>query len=246
MDDHHHSGYTAINKNVHEKTPKQFYMDYKEAIELVGSDRITELENTLKEKVMQKREQGGSQLRKAFKIFDRQMNGYVDLHEFKLCMQRMNLETSDVETLALFGSINRSCSGRIDYYEFVNNFMEVPFGAKEQLSHMVDQLMGKGGERAEQSDFSDEQIQAIYNDLDVNGDNQVTIIEFGELLEELGKELTPEEVAHAFRLLDTDASDYIEFREFLAWWRREKDSLPNSRRISMEDGILDESPSRRK
>jgi len=232
----------VINVNVHQKSKRQNYMDYKEALEMVDDERIMSFQNILREKVMQKREQGGSQLRKAFKIFDRQMNGYVDLAEFQNCLRRMNLETTPVETLALFGTINRSCSGRIEYYEFVNNFMEVPFDANQKLGAMIDKLMGKfDGDSAEyHNDFTDEEIQAIYSKLDVNGDNQVTIMEFGELLETLGKDLSMEDIAEAFRLLDTDGSGFIEFEEFLSWWKREKDSLPNSPTNSRRDSQREE------
>jgi len=165
---------------VQEKPKRQNYLDYKEAMEHVSSERLRELQNLLRDKVHQKREQGGSQLRKAFKIFDRQMSGEVNLQAFRDCLRRMNIETTPVETLALFGSINRSCSGKITYYEFVNNFMEVPFDAKDALGELVDKILGvhsddydeEDGRSSVAGEFTDEQIQAVYNQIDERGDNK--------------------------------------------------------------------------
>lgn len=70
--------------------------------------------------------------------------------------------------------------------------------------------------------LNDKQIEGIKNhfrffDRDNNG--AIDVEEFAELLRVLSPESTQVQAQKGFSLIDTDGSGYIEFDEFLEWWK---------------------------
>ncbi|WP_223668895.1 EF-hand domain-containing protein [Kangiella shandongensis] len=70
--------------------------------------------------------------------------------------------------------------------------------------------------------LTDKQLEEIQNhfkffDRDNNG--RIDLEEFAELLAVLSPDSNPEQAKEGFSLIDTNGSGYIEFDEFLSWWK---------------------------
>ena len=60
-----------------------------------------------------------AEMREAFKIFDRDGNGYIDLRELKTVITRMGEPLSDEEATEIFKAADLNGDGKLDYDEFV-------------------------------------------------------------------------------------------------------------------------------
>lgn len=63
-----------------------------------------------------------------------------------------------------------------------------------------------------------EEIQEIFAHFDRDGNGTIDASELGALLEALGAEMSPEELAVGLEAIDGDGNGTVEFDEFLAWW----------------------------
>merc|ERR1719288_121986 len=61
-----------------------------------------------------------AEMREAFKIFDRDGNGYIDLKELKTVITRMGEPLSDKEAEEIFKVADLNGDGKLDYDEFVH------------------------------------------------------------------------------------------------------------------------------
>jgi Ca2+-binding EF-hand superfamily protein len=63
-----------------------------------------------------------------------------------------------------------------------------------------------------------EELQSSFNACDPNGDGFIDCDEFHQLLIQLDGDVSREECALDFQLVDVDEDGYISFSEFAAWW----------------------------
>ena len=63
-------------------------------------------------------------MREAFKIFDRDGNGYIDIMELKSVVTRMGAPITDKEAEELFRDADLNSDGKLDYDEFVKMMMD--------------------------------------------------------------------------------------------------------------------------
>ena len=63
-------------------------------------------------------------MREAFKIFDRDGNGYIDIMELKSVVTRMGAPITDKEADELFRDADLNNDGKLDYDEFVKMIMD--------------------------------------------------------------------------------------------------------------------------
>jgi len=110
-----------------QKTLKQRKADYAEAKDLVGGEKINEMEQMMRDKLQQRTKTGPFQLRKTFKYFDRDGSGGIDFSEFNRAMELMGFQFTEIQQLALFARYDESCTGEVDYAEFVEKVMESDF-----------------------------------------------------------------------------------------------------------------------
>ena len=65
-----------------------------------------------------------AEMREAFKIFDRDGNGYIDLRELKTVITRMGEPLSDREAEEIFRVADLNGDGKLDYDEFVSMILQ--------------------------------------------------------------------------------------------------------------------------
>ena len=66
--------------------------------------------------------------------------------------------------------------------------------------------------------MDDTALRARYQSYDQNGDGQLELLEFGQLLDALGAGYESAQVRSAFESLDADHNGSIDFAEFARWW----------------------------
>eukprot|EP01024_Parvocaulis_polyphysoides_P065042 TRINITY_DN7577_c1_g1_i1.p1 TRINITY_DN7577_c1_g1~~TRINITY_DN7577_c1_g1_i1.p1 ORF type:complete len:458 (+),score=106.59 TRINITY_DN7577_c1_g1_i1:238-1611(+) len=80
------------------------------------------------------------------------------------------------------------------------------------------------GFKSEDYNVTDEQageIAVVFAKYDVNEDYKLELTELKNLISDLGKELTEDELAAAIEILDKRKSGFVEFDEFVNWWVNE-------------------------
>ncbi|GMH95236.1 hypothetical protein TrVE_jg11027 [Triparma verrucosa] len=234
----------AINNAGVHKTPAQLALDYKEAAEIVGLEKISQMEQMMRDKLQQRTKTGPFQLRKTFKYFDRDGSGGIDFDEFQRAMELMGFQFTEMQQLSLFARYDSSCTGEVDYTEFVNKLMESDFkgvanGALGGRLHnmmkrtfsTVDETKVDDNEiehhsEDEDSDIDDEErerfrrmeVQKIFKMIDKNNSNTLDRDEMKLLMMALGRNFTEAEFDQGFSEIDTNTSGLIDFDEFYDWY----------------------------
>ena len=222
------------------KSPTERMEDYAEAIEVVGVNKIHEMEQMMRDKLQQRTKTGPFQLRKTFKYFDRDASGGIDVSEFQLAMELMGFQFTEVQQLALFARYDESGAGEIDYNHFVEKLMESDFKilkqsstSKKDLDNMISCTFARSGPlrantgEEEDSDSDEEEInrfrrrevKKMFDIVDVDASGYIDKTEMSGLLRNLGKEYSREQVNEGFFAIDTDCSGHIEFHEFYSWFK---------------------------
>lgn len=225
----------AISECPQKKSMKQRMQDYEEANDVVGPNKIEEMEQMMRDKLQQRTKTGPFQLRKTFKYFDRDGSGGIDFSEFQRAMELMGFAFTDLQQLALFARYDESCSGEVDYSEFVEKVMESDFkgvssGSKKALSALVSStfLHQQGGPALEGEDDSDldedeldefrrAEVRKLFEMVDKDRSGLIDKAEMSYLLDSLG--ISVEELDEGFAKLDSDSSGTIDFEEFYAWYK---------------------------
>lgn len=223
-----------------EKTRKETKAEYAEAYSIVGIDKIHEMEQMMRDKLQQRTKTGPFQLRKTFKYFDRDGSGGIDFFEFQRAMELMGFQFNDVQLLALFARYDDSCTGEVDYNEFVEKVMESDFkkivpSQKQSLNMLVTSAFGAGCEEGttgqilgedEDSDMDEEELEEfrraevkkLFYLIDRDDSQSIDRNEVEILVKALGRsDIKLKEIGDGFDRLDLDKSGRIDYDEFYDW-----------------------------
>lgn len=236
-------GDTSDNGEPPGKTLKQRKEDYAEAHAMVGFHKIHEMEQMMRDKLQQRTKTGPFQLRRTFKYFDRDGSGGIDFSEFQLAMELMGFQFTEIQQLALFARYDESCTGEVDYNDFIEKVMESDFKViKADMKKNVDKMLTSAFSRPsselcvesksndddcnhsdsdleEMENFRRREVKKMFDYIDKDGSGYIDIVELGKLLKNLGKKYTREEVNERFYRVDSDRSGHIEFGEFFDWFK---------------------------
>lgn len=240
-----HPGETTDNDEpMKSKTLKQRKEDYAEAHAMVGFHKIHEMEQMMRDKLQQRTKTGPFQLRKTFKYFDRDGSGGIDFSEFQLAMELMGFQFTEIQQLALFARYDESCTGEVDYNDFIEKVMESDFKVvKADMKQNVDKMLTSAFSRPsseqlvdcngnddedddsdsdleERESFKRKEVKKMFDYIDKDGSGYIDIAELGKLLKNLGKKYTREEINERFYRVDSDRSGHIEFDEFFEWFKK--------------------------
>lgn len=98
-----HSVLTDAHLRNTTKSPKTRHTDYISALEIVGEQSIIDLEHQIRDRLIECTHQDPRLLHKAFKHFDRDHSGGIDIREFDGALKSIGLEFEEIEVYALFG-----------------------------------------------------------------------------------------------------------------------------------------------
>lgn len=132
---------------------------------------------------------------------------------------------------------DESCSGEVDYSEFVEKLMENDFkgvsGTSQKAlrtlvsSTFLNQDTGNCLEGDDDSDVDEEELETfrrtevkrLFDIVDNDKSSFVDKDEMVDLLHGLGKTLSLDQIDEGFAKLDTDSSGKIDFEEFYTWYK---------------------------
>jgi Ca2+-binding EF-hand superfamily protein len=224
------------------KSPAELSRQYKEATELVGAEKINHMEQMMRDKLQQRTKTGPFQLRKTFKYFDRDGSGGIDFDEFQRAMELMGFQFNEMQQLALFARYDESCTGDVDYTEFVNKLMESDFKGVASSAHggrlfnMVQKTFSMKdldeGKRAEEHDsdvdsdldeeerdkFRKQEVKKIFMMLDDDNSGDLDKREVNLMMLALGRQITRAELDRGWETIDSNNSGTIDFEEFYEWY----------------------------
>jgi Ca2+-binding EF-hand superfamily protein len=224
------------------KSPAELSRQYKEATELVGEEKINHMEQMMRDKLQQRTKTGPFQLRKTFKYFDRDGSGGIDFDEFQRAMELMGFQFNEMQQLALFARYDESCTGDVDYTEFVNKLMESDFKGVASSAHggrlfnMVQKTFSMKdldeGKRAEEHDsdvdsdldeeerdkFRKQEVKKIFMMLDDDNSGDLDKREVNLMMLALGRQITRAELDRGWETIDSNNSGTIDFEEFYEWY----------------------------
>ena len=134
---------------------------------------------------------------------------------------------------------DESCSGEVNYNEFVEKLMESDFhggahtGHRANLTRMASSAFGmhSGDDEFaaadEDSDFDEEEretfrrteIKLLFDQIDFDHSGAIDKREMKILLAKLGLDPDEDSINEGFKKIDKDDSDKIEFDEFYDWYK---------------------------
>ena len=140
------------------------------------------------------------------------------------------------------GRYDESCTGEVDYNDFVEKVMESDFKAihescKKSLNEMVKSVLlskqmpqpdeceqdeydsDSNEEEQEREQLRRREIKKCFDVVDSDNSGFIDKKEFDSILKCLGKDLRKDAVDECFRKIDGDMSGHIEFNEFYNWFR---------------------------
>jgi hypothetical protein len=85
------------------KTPSGRARDYSEALNTIGIQRILDIDNMIKKRLVECTHDDVSIVKKAFKHWDRNVDGTIDIREFQSLLAALSLHFTELEVFALFG-----------------------------------------------------------------------------------------------------------------------------------------------
>jgi len=106
-----------------EKERKERVRQYTMARAVVGSKRINSLVKQLAQKVENKVSGGTGLRRRMFTMFDKNGTGEVDQMEFRGVCYDLGVKLTQTEAVALFGKCDVNGDGGMNFYEFLDAFM---------------------------------------------------------------------------------------------------------------------------
>lgn len=140
--------------------------------------------------------------RQAFKVFDKNRDGYIDEQELHQTMKELGVLLSMDDIKAMMKKAGCQITGRIYYEEFVKLMIEEVHTSQSQ---------GKSG------DISTELLQELkvaFSMVDKDGDGKITQRELMAVLSRLGFKSDDATVKKLISKYDTDGNGTLEFDEF--------------------------------
>ncbi|KAM3128217.1 hypothetical protein pb186bvf_019700 [Paramecium bursaria] len=137
------------------------------------------------------------EVKEAFDLFDTDRSGTIDQHEVKVILRALGFDVQKQEVLALMKEYDKEETGRIEYSDYVD-LMTRKYNERDPQDEIVrafklfdDDCSGKitlkklkkvAKELGE--NLSDQELQAMIDEFDKDGDGQINIDEFLSIMKQ--------------------------------------------------------------
>lgn len=157
---------------------------------------------TPKKNIDQQARQDEEEYRAAFNLFDKDGSGSISPEEFLEILKNLGQVISSEQAEEIIKELDSDGSGEIDFQEFIT-------------------YMKKLKSQEEEGEIEDEDIVIkAFQTFDENGDNQISIDEFKNILCHMGQDrFTEEECEEIFKEADLNKDNYLNYREFVSYWK---------------------------
>ena len=131
------------------------------------------------------------EIKEAFELFDTDKTGTIDYHELKVCMRALGFDVKKQEVLNLMREYDREGSGQIEYPDFLE-IMTIKINDRDPIEEISkafklfdEDNTGKISlrnlrriAREMQENLSDDELQAMIDEFDKDGDGEINEAEF--------------------------------------------------------------------
>ncbi|XP_038270122.1 calmodulin-like protein 3 [Dermochelys coriacea] len=192
------------------------------------------------------------EIREAFRVFDRDKNGYISAAELRHVMTNLGEKLTDEEVDEMIKEADSNSDGQVNYEEFVRMMTEktlqvngtgrvvkikpgcLQSGVYKDLSSMN---FGVAGQLVEEQIA---EFKEAFSFFDKDGDGAITTGELGTVMRSLGQNPTEAELQDMISELDTERSSTIDFPEFLSMMARKMRDMDSEEEIREAFQIFDE------
>ena len=136
-------------------------------------------------------EEQRQEIKEAFELFDTDKTGTIDYHELKVCMRALGFDVKKQEVLNLMREYDREGSGQIEYPDFLE-IMTTKISERDPIEEISKafKLFDEDGTgkislrnrrrvaREMQENLSDDELQAMIDEFDKDGDGEINEHEF--------------------------------------------------------------------
>lgn len=223
-------------------SPDEIKAMYTRATQRVGKEGVRMVERAMMSKLQQRTAGGQGGLRSAFKYFDRDASGTIDLNEFFKVLEFIGFTFGEDQVVALFGHYDRECQGELDYYAFIHRVLDGNaaggpgmggknrrYGAGGPLSYKIGANVGK---------LVRWDVKRVFDKYDFDKNGTIDPKEFTQLLNGLGLYYHEDRVNAIQQSIDTNRNGTIDFEEFYKWFTNESERTDLSKTQAINIGDL--------
>ena len=131
------------------------------------------------------------EIKEAFELFDTDKTGTIDYHELKVCMRALGFDVKKQEVLNLMREYDREGAGQIEYPDFLE-IMTTKISERDPIEEISKafKLFDEDNTgrislrnlrriaREMQENLSDDELQAMIDEFDKDGDGEINEAEF--------------------------------------------------------------------
>ena len=131
------------------------------------------------------------EIKEAFELFDTDKTGTIDYHELKVCMRALGFDVKKQEVLNLMREFDREGAGQIEYPDFLE-IMTTKISERDPIEEISKafKLFDEDNSgrislrnlrriaREMQENLSDDELQAMIDEFDKDGDGEISEAEF--------------------------------------------------------------------
>ncbi|XP_030387879.1 caltractin-like [Scaptodrosophila lebanonensis] len=157
------------------------------------------------------------ELREAFRIYDKDNNGYIGLSEIRTVMTALGEKMSDEEIDDLIREADLDQDGRISFDEFVNMMTSGESKLKHKGTPLLfsPQTQKKLKHKMEWTEDQVQEFRDAFSVFDRGGTGTITSTELGSVMRNLGQNPTEAELYDLIDEIDVDGNGEIDFMEFI-------------------------------
>ncbi|MFH4973361.1 hypothetical protein AB6A40_000070 [Gnathostoma spinigerum] len=127
----------------------------------------------------------------AFKMFDRDGNGTINIRELGVAMRTLGLNPTEEELLNMVNEYDVDGNGKIDFFEFCKMMKEMNKETDQEL------------------------VRLAFKVFDKDGNGFITAQEFKHFMTTMGEKFSEEEVDEIIKEVDKDGDEQINYEEFV-------------------------------
>ena len=193
-----------------------------------------QLEKIIQNKLFEKTGSGGMELLRLFRQIDKDKNMAIDIDEFREALIRFNINLEQRDIQRLFNHYDKSGTGAISYYEFIQHLLPGDFIPLEKLKSMGG-IPGMSKRDVQRELLDAAAARAVNNarrgSVGLGDDRQIEKILRDKIMTNLSS--GPYELVRMFRMFDLDGNGSIDYHEFKEVFTKFNIIIPDSQLLNL-------------